>query len=87
MVLGIVGVFGWCFYGMGVIAGILALVFGYQARREIRSGSWERGPIGGGGQATAGIVLGWVTIGLTIAAVVVIAVALVASSSGSPNGY
>ena len=50
MVLGIVWVYG--------IGSILALVFGYQAKREIaRSG--QRGS----GMATAGIVLGWVGIG------------------------
>jgi hypothetical protein len=55
MVLGIVWVYG--------IGSILALVFGYQAKREIaRSG--QRGS----GVATAGIVLGWVGIaGLILA--------------------
>lgn len=50
MVLGIV----WIYW----IGSILALVFGYVARRQIR----ERGE-SGGGMATAGIVLGWVGVG------------------------
>ncbi|MGY2080684.1 DUF4190 domain-containing protein [Modestobacter sp. SYSU DS0657] len=50
MVLGIV----WIYW----IGSILALVFGYVAKRQIR----ERGE-GGDGMATAGIVLGWVGIG------------------------
>jgi hypothetical protein len=41
------------------IGSILALVFGYTARTQIR----ERGE-GGSGMATAGIVLGWVGVGL-----------------------
>lgn len=42
------------------LGSILALVFGYIAKREIRE---SREPIEGSGLATAGIVLGWVGIG------------------------
>jgi hypothetical protein len=46
----------------------LALVFGYKARREIdASGGLQQGR----GMATAGIVLGWVWIGLTVAYVAI----------------
>ncbi len=41
------------------IGSILALVFGYVAKNQIR----ERGE-GGSGLATAGIVLGWVGVGI-----------------------
>jgi hypothetical protein len=51
MVLGIV----WVYW----IGSILALVFGYVARNQIR----ERGE-GGDGMAIAGIVLGWVGVGV-----------------------
>ena len=51
MVLGIL----WLYW----IGSILALVFGYIARNQIR----ERGEAGGG-MAIAGIVLGWVGVGL-----------------------
>ena len=50
MVLGIL----WLYW----IGSILALVFGYTAKRQIR----ERGEAGSG-MATAGIVLGWVGVG------------------------
>ena len=50
MVLGIL----WLYW----IGSIIALVFGYTAKRQIR----ERGEAGGG-MATAGIVLGWVGVG------------------------
>jgi hypothetical protein len=51
LVLGII----WIYW----IGSILALIFGYIARKQIR----ERGE-GGGGLAIAGIVLGWVGIGV-----------------------
>jgi len=51
MVLGIV----WIYW----IGSILALIFGYVARKQIR----ERHE-SGGGMATAGIVLGWVGVGV-----------------------
>jgi hypothetical protein len=69
MVLGIV----WVWW----IGSILALVFGYIARRQIR----ERGQ-GGNGMAIAGIVLGWVGMGLLVLVIVV----AIASSSSSSSG-
>jgi hypothetical protein len=45
------------------IGSILALVFGYLARRQIdRAGGRQ----GGRGMATAGIVLGWVGVGVLV---------------------
>jgi len=65
LVLGIV----WFYW----ITSILALVFGYIARREI-----DRDPakLSGRGMATAGIVLGWIWMGVLV---VVIVVAVVVS--------
>jgi Domain of unknown function (DUF4190) len=60
-VLGIVG-FACC------VGWILALVFGYMARKQIDE---SYGRQTGRGLATAGIVLGWVSCGLTIAYLVV----------------
>ena len=57
MVLGIL----WLYW----IGSILALVFGYIAKKQIR----ERGE-SGGGMATAGIVLGWIGVGFIGLAVV-----------------
>jgi hypothetical protein len=51
MVLGIL----WIYW----IGSVLALVFGYIAKNQIR----ERGEAGGG-MATAGIVLGWIGVGV-----------------------
>ena len=58
MVLGIL----WLYW----IGSILALVFGYVAKKQIR----ERGEAGGG-MATAGIVLGWVGVGVLVFGIVV----------------
>jgi hypothetical protein len=58
MVLGII----WLYW----IGSILALVFGYVARKQIR----ERGE-SGDGMAIAGIVLGWVGVGVIALALVV----------------
>ena len=70
MVLGIVG-----FVVCGVGA-VLALVFGYKARREIdESGGQQKGR----GMAVAGIVLGWVWVGLLV--VIVLIAVLVPSDS------
>jgi hypothetical protein len=68
MVLGIL----WIYW----IGSILALVFGYIARKQIR----ERGE-SGSGMAVAGIVLGWVGIGILV---VVIPGLAAASMSTSP---
>ena len=57
MVLGII----WVYW----IGSILALVFGYVARKQIR----QRGE-SGDGMAIAGIVLGWVSVGLGLLVVV-----------------
>jgi len=57
MVLGIV----WVYW----IGSILALIFGYRARKQIRERQQS-----GGGMATAGIVLGWVGIGTLVLMVI-----------------
>ncbi|MGH3825786.1 MAG: DUF4190 domain-containing protein [Pseudonocardiaceae bacterium] len=49
------------------VGSILALIFGYVARKQIR----ERGE-GGGGLAIAGIVLGWVGVGFLAIFVIVL---------------
>jgi hypothetical protein len=70
LVLGIL-----CLYGIG---SVLALIFGYKARREIDE---SRGRQKGRGMATAGVVLGW--IGVALVAFLLVAVVLVGTSSSS----
>jgi len=48
------------------IGSILAICFGYVAKREIRR---NPGQIEGHGMATAGIVLGWIGIGMLVATI------------------
>jgi len=74
LVLGIAQIF------LCIIGGILALVFGYISRRQIDESG---GTQGGRGMAIAGIILGWIGIGLGIAYIVVIIIAAIASSSSA----
>ncbi|WP_137993069.1 DUF4190 domain-containing protein [Streptomyces vilmorinianum] len=53
MVLGIIAVAGFCLYGLGIVLGVLALIFGIIGRKKV-----QRGEANNGGMATAGIVLG-----------------------------
>ncbi|HWU07845.1 MAG TPA: DUF4190 domain-containing protein [Streptomyces sp.] len=57
MVLGIIAVVGFCMWGIGIILGILALIFGIIGR-----GRAKRGEATNGGMALAGIILGSVSI-------------------------
>src|SRR6266487_4799380 len=64
------------------IGSVLALVFGYRARREIkRSGGRQKGL----GLATAGIILGWIGIAMLLVAVGS-GLALFAASTGTGTG-
>jgi Domain of unknown function (DUF4190) len=71
MVLGII----WVYW----VGSILALIFGYVARKQIREKNQN-----GDGMAIAGIVLGWIGVG-TLVLVIVIAIA--GASSGPSSGY
>jgi hypothetical protein len=70
LVLGIAQIF------ICIVGGILALVFGYISRRQIDESG---GTQGGRGLAIAGIILGWVGIGLGIVYIVVIIIAVLVS--------
>ncbi|MFD8207372.1 DUF4190 domain-containing protein [Streptomyces sp. NPDC059695] len=62
MVLGIIAVAGFCMYGLGVILGVLALIFGIIGLKKV-----GRGEATNRGMAIAGIVLG--SIGTLVSAV------------------
>lgn len=68
MILGIL----WLYW----VGSILALVFGYVARSQIR-----RTGAGGNGMAVAGIVLGWIGIGLLVLALIAVAAGTVPAFS------
>jgi hypothetical protein len=67
MVLGIL----WLYW----VGSVLALVFGYIARSQIK----QRGE-SGDGMAIAGIVLGWIGVGI-LAIVIIVAISVSGSSS------
>ena len=73
MVLGIV----WIYW----IGSILALVFGYLARKQIAE---SQGTQQGDGMAIAGIVLGWIGLGILAAGVVI---GIISSVAGASSGY
>jgi hypothetical protein len=64
------------------VCSILALVFGYRARDEIDSSG---GQLGGRSSAVAGIVLGWVGIGLVVAGLALVLLVLAAAGGVSVN--
>jgi hypothetical protein len=51
------------------LGSIAAIILGYMARSEIRR---RPGEIGGEGVAMAGVILGWISVGLAILSIVVI---------------
>jgi hypothetical protein len=58
LIFGILG-----FFPLWVVGGIVALIVGYSAKSDIRKSA---GQLTGDGMATAGIVLGWVNIGIAV---------------------
>ena len=76
MVLGII----WLYW----IGSILALVFGYIAKKQIAQSNDREG---GGGMATAGIVLGWIGAAMLVAFIVILIVAAASSPSNSGGYY
>ncbi|MFI2364912.1 DUF4190 domain-containing protein [Promicromonospora sp. NPDC019610] len=65
LVLGILSVFLLFTCGIGFLAGIPAVITGHLSRKAQREGQADNG-----GLALGGIITGWVTIGLTLLAVV-----------------
>lgn len=61
MVVSIVGIAGLCAYGLGGFIGAVGAILGHVARRQVR----ERGE-GGDGMALAGIIVGWIAVGLAV---------------------
>jgi hypothetical protein len=59
----VMGIVGWTL--LPLLGSILALVFGYAARKEIRQ---RPGELSGDGLAVTGLVLGWLMVGLSVLA-------------------
>ncbi|AWL40867.1 MULTISPECIES: DUF4190 domain-containing protein [unclassified Streptomyces] len=83
MVLGIVGVVGFCMWGIGIVLGVLALVFGI-----VGHGRVKRGEADNGGMALAGIILGSVSIVIGGVFLVLLIIGVTdGGSSGEEYGY
>jgi len=67
----VMGIAGWTL--LPLVGSILAIVFGYAARREIRQRPDE---LTGEGMAVAGLVLGWIMVGLSVVGLCLGAIAL-----------
>ena len=67
----VMGILGLLFCPL--VCSVLALVFGYQSRREMDASG---GRLGGRGNATAGIVLGWIGLAIMVALLVLFAIGL-----------
>lgn len=59
----VMGIVGWTL--LPLLGSILAIVFGYAARKEIRQ---RPGELSGDGMAVTGLVLGWLMVGLSVVA-------------------
>jgi hypothetical protein len=57
----IAGILGFTF--LPTIGSIVALITGYMAKKEIKESA---GALSGEGMATAGLILGWIGVGLTV---------------------
>ena len=76
LVVSVLSIFGICLCGPLGLAGAVGAILGHVARRQIKT----RGE-NGGGLALAGIIVGWIVFGLTLALGVVLVAVL--SSGGS----
>jgi len=73
LVAGIAG-----FFFCPVIGGVLAVIFGYMSRRNI---SESNGALSGDSFATAGIILGFIQLGLVLAGIVIWIIIITAAST------
>jgi hypothetical protein len=80
----VMGIAGWTL--LPLVGSILALVFGYAARRDIRRRPDE---LTGEGLAVAGLVLGWLMVGLSVVGLCIGAFAFcfLIGIFGSTTGY
>lgn len=80
MVIGIISVVGFCLYGVNIILGILALIFGI-----IGLGRAKRGEATNRGMALAGVILG--SVGIVVGAAILGVIIWAATSADSDSDY
>lgn len=71
----IAGLLGLTF--LPTIGSIVAVITGMAARKEIRAAQASGATMGGEGMATAGLVLGWIGIGLSVLACCILALVFI----------
>ena len=71
------------FFLCGIFMGIPAIILGNNAKKKIATAG---GQLGGQGLATAGVVLGWISVGLTIVAVLLFLLILALGGFAASNG-
>jgi len=65
--------------------GILAIIFGYVGRNEIKNSG---GRVSGDGLALAGLIIGWIEVGLSVAAIAFfIIITIIAAASSTTTSY
>ena len=84
LVLGIVSLVSWCFYGVGIIPAIISLSLAPGAKREIRSSG---GMVEGEGQVKAGVICSWIAIGLAILAVIAVVILIIYAANQPTYRY
>jgi hypothetical protein len=79
MILGILSIVAAC----GLLTGVPALILGSLAKKEIAASG---GSQSGEGMATAGVVLGWISVAITVLLLVLIGLVAFAATSYSGTG-
>lgn len=75
----VTGIAGW--FICPIIGGVLAVIFGYMARNNIKA---SNGTLGGDAFATAGIILGFIQLGLVLLGIIAwVIIVIVASTTNS----
>jgi len=62
------------------VTALLAIIFGYVAKKEIRKGN---GMVTGGGMATWGLVLGWISVAFVLIGICVVTILMVTGVLGA----
>jgi len=81
LVVSVVGAAGLVCYGLGGYLGLVGAILGHVARRQIR----QRGG-SGDGMALAGVIVGWIALGLAVVATALLALFVVVMIN-SPGGF
>lgn len=68
----------------GLLAGIPALVLGNSARKEIEA---SRGAQAGAGMAQAGVILGWISIAISLLMLILLGTGAITFDPGNPGTF